>query len=349
MQIPKGLYLRGGTWRIDNVVRAGKTKKHIRQTTGRKEEEFEEAKHCLEGKIADALIEIKAGPKRVEHTFQDAAIEYVVSLEQRGKDIEGTRFILKRVMDEIGNLPLSHVHQGSLNPWIQAQYGKRKSSTVKRTIGVVVAVLNHAARVLRDGNRPWLEFAVPKIQPPDWKDAIQPYRLTWDEQDNLINRLPPHIRAAALFAVSTGAREQEIAFLRWDQECEVTGLAKGAVWWIPPGIRKGNAKRSTSEQEGRYLICNTMARSVIDANRRTDSDWAFPGPKGTRVQRWNNTAWRNARADVGIPARFHDLRHTFGERAAAAGVPWDFRKVLLGHEIRDITGHYSAPGLKLRD
>ena len=43
--------------------------------------------------------------------------------------------------------------------------------------------------------------------------------------------------------------------------------------------------------------------------------------------------------------RWHDLRHTFGERAAAAGVPWDYRKVLLGHEIKDITGHYSAPGL----
>ncbi len=65
------------------------------------------------------------------------------------------------------------------------------------------------------------------------------------------------------------------------------------------------------------------------------------------MQRWNNTAWRNARAAAGLPVRFHDLRHTFGERAAAAGVPWDFRKVLLGHEIRDITGHYSAPGLKL--
>ena len=57
-------------------------------------------------------------------------------------------------------------------------------------------------------------------------------------------------------------------------------------------------------------------------------------------------AQRN-RATAGLPVRFHDLRHTFGERAAAAGVPWDFRKVLLGHEIRDITGHYSAPGLKL--
>jgi len=38
---------------------------------------------------------------------------------------------------------------------------------------------------------------------------------------------------------------------------------------------------------------------------------------------------------------------SFGERAAAAGIPWDYRKVLLAHEIKDITGHYSAPGLRL--
>lgn len=35
-----------------------------------------------------------------------------------------------------------------------------------------------------------------------------------------------------------------------------------------------------------------------------------------------------------------------GERRRP-GFLWDYRKVLLAHEIKDITGHYSAPGLKL--
>ncbi len=30
---------------------------------------------------------------------------------------------------------------------------------------------------------------------------------------------------------------------------------------------------------------------------------------------------------------------------ASAGVPWEYRKVLLDHTIKDITAHYSAPGL----
>ncbi|MCK7461142.1 MAG: site-specific integrase [Sphingobacterium sp.] len=53
---------------------------------------------------------------------------------------------------------------------------------------------------------------------------------------------------------------------------------------------------------------------------------------------------RHARR-FGLPIRVHDLRHTFGERAADAGIPLDIRRSLLGHEHRDITLHYSSPGL----
>jgi 2C-methyl-D-erythritol 2,4-cyclodiphosphate synthase len=42
----------------------------------------------------------------------------------------------------------------------------------------------------------------------------------------------------------------------------------------------------------------------------------------------------------------HDLKHTFGRRLRAAGVPIETRKVLLGHRNGDITTHYSAPELE---
>lgn len=101
--------------------------------------------------------------------------------------------------------------------------------------------------------------------------------------------------APTLFSLATGAREQEVAPLKWDQECQVTGLPAGAVWWVPPEIRKGSAKKTRSEQQRRYLIANTMARSVINKLRGNGSDFLFPGPKGNRVERMNNTGFRNAR------------------------------------------------------
>ena len=42
----------------------------------------------------------------------------------------------------------------------------------------------------------------------------------------------------------------------------------------------------------------------------------------------------------------HDLKHTFGRRLRAAGVPLEARKVLLVHRNGDITTHYSAPELE---
>ena len=44
--------------------------------------------------------------------------------------------------------------------------------------------------------------------------------------------------------------------------------------------------------------------------------------------------------------RVHDMKHTWGRRLRAAGVPLETRKVLLGHRNGDITSHYSAPELE---
>ena len=60
----------------------------------------------------------------------------------------------------------------------------------------------------------------------------------------------------------------------------------------------------------------------------------------------NNSAWKRIRVLIGLKqVRVHDLKHTFGRRLRAAGVPLETRKVLLGHRNGDITSHYSAPEL----
>jgi hypothetical protein len=40
--------------------------------------------------------------------------------------------------------------------------------------------------------------------------------------------------------------------------------------------------------------------------------------------------------------RIHDLRHTFGCRLRAAGVPVEDREVLLGHAHHSMAGHYAS-------
>jgi len=344
MHKPSGLKLRNGIWHADKIIRVCGKRFSIRKTTKCTEEQREKAEALLEEWIAEAK-QAEASAILTEHTFLEAAAEYVLSIERKGKDPERAMQDINLLDDYIGDLPLSHVHQGALIAFEEAQKGVRRSATVARAYRTVTAVLNYSARVLRDGNRPWLSYAVPKITAPDWNDQRPPYRLTWEEQDALIEVLADHLKMPTLFALATGAREQEVAGMRWDWEIVAPGMPRGAVWRIPAETRKGNARKTASEQEGRYLICNTMARSTIDAQRDNSSAWVFPKPDGQRTGRLNNSGFRRARAAAGILCRWHDLRHTFGERAEAVGIPFEYRKVLLGHAVTDITVHYSPPGL----
>ena len=47
-----------------------------------------------------------------------------------------------------------------------------------------------------------------------------------------------------------------------------------------------------------------------------------------------------------MQVRVHDLKHMYGRRLRAAGVPIETRRVLLGHKNGDITTHYYAPELQ---
>ncbi|EGG93260.1 Integrase [gamma proteobacterium IMCC1989] len=42
----------------------------------------------------------------------------------------------------------------------------------------------------------------------------------------------------------------------------------------------------------------------------------------------------------------HNLKHTFGRRLRAVGVPYETRQVLLGHRNGDVTTHYSGAELQ---
>jgi integrase len=93
-------------------------------------------------------------------------------------------------------------------------------------------------------------------------------------------------------------------------------------------------------------VLNRIARSVIDQVKGMHPDFVFTY-KGHPVTTINNSAWKRARTTVGLAqVRVHDLKHTFGRRLRAAGVPIETRKVLLGHKNSDITTHYSAPELE---
>jgi integrase len=170
----------------------------------------------------------------------------------------------------------------------------------------------------------------------------KPYPLSWAEQDKLIRALPRHLADAALFAVNTGCREQEICQLRWDWEVAIPDL-KTSVFILPESLTKTSTER--------VVVLNEVVSRVIDTRRGLHPEYVFTY-RGRPVTKLNNTAWKRAWRAAGLPQEVgvlkgvHNLRHTFGRRLRGAGVPLETRKALLGHASDDITTHYSAAELR---
>ena len=226
----------------------------------------------------------------------------------------------------------------TLQPFIEARRKQgRKTKSINLALAVVRRILNLAARLWRDENGlTWLDTP-PLIQLLPVTDARKPYPISWDEQRTLFQRLPGHLALMCLFKVNTGCREQEVCRLRWDWEVNVPEL--GTSVFIVPGELVKN-------REERLIVLNDVAKSVIEEVRGIHPDFVFTY-KGHPVQNINNGAWKRARKAVNLKqVRVHDLKHTFGRRLRAAGVPVETRKVLLGHRNGDITTHYSAPELE---
>ena len=112
----------------------------------------------------------------------------------------------------------------------------------------------------------------------------------------------------------------------------------------------------TKNGEDRLVVLNDVAWSVIEAQRGNHPQFVFvyrskKGKVCRPVGKMNNTAWKKAWRNAGLPVTdeykrgVHNLRHTFGRRLRSAGVPVETRKALMGHTNGDITTHYSEPEL----
>jgi integrase len=320
-----GLHKRGQVWWIDKAIYGVR----LRCSTGTGNLEI--AEQILARKIEE-VRQVEVFGAVEERTFAEAAARYLMENEHR-RAIVREAYALALVMPYIGDLPLSQVHEGTLETFINDRLKTVSPGTVNRDLTPVKRVLNLSARLWRHkGNgKPWLSVT-PLIRLREY-EARQPHILTWDEQRRLFAALPSHLAAMATFKVNTGTREREVVNLRW--EWEIRGHH---AFLIPAGYVKNELDR--------LVVCNSVAWSVIESVRGEHPERVFTYNERP-VTKMYNSGWKSARKRVGLPnVRVHDLKHTFGFRLRAAGVDATDRKDLLGHKSSDISRHYSAPDIE---
>jgi integrase len=357
-----GLSQRKGIWHIDKKING----ERLYESTGTGDRE--EAERYLIHRL-EKLRQQKIYGVRQVRIWREAATRFLLEFRDQ-PSIKLSAQYLKQLDPYIGELPLTHIDDHALAPFIRDKLlgGELPDGTIKkgvsnRTVNIaierVIRVLNLCARKWRDDERrPWID-SVPMLTKLEEKKASRkPYPLSWEEQSILFGELPAHLQTMALFKVNTGCREQEVCKLRWDWEISVPELG-ASVFLIPANFGGRHEAAGVKNGDERLVILNSVAASVIERQRGISKEWVFPY-NGTPLHRMNDSAWKKARVRAAnlwqeknlrpahpgfLSIRIHDLKHTFGRRLKAAGVALEDRKALLGHKNGSITSHYSGAEL----
>lgn len=325
-----GLRWRKHVWHIEKQVLGVK----IHESTGTAC--IEQAQRIL-AKRMDEVRQAKQLGVIPPRPFSEAATRYLHE-SQHLASLSDIRIHLRQLAPYIGHLPLTAVHAETLKPFISDRLAAGiKHKSINLALQVIQRILTLAVHRWRDSqHQPWLGVE-PKLPYLDLSDKRLPCPLTWREQARLMAELPPHLAAAIGFKVNTGCREQEVCQLQWAWERPLPALGT-SVFVIPRDFVKN--------REDRLVVLNRTALAVIEGCRGQHARYVFTY-RGRPVTKLNNTAWKNARQRAGLRhIRVHDMKHTFGRRLRAVGVPLETRKVLLGHKNGDITTHYSQPELE---
>lgn len=357
-----GLSQRNGIWHIDKKING----ERLYESTGVGDRA--EAEKYLIHRL-EQIRQRKVYGIRQVRTFREAATRYLIEHKDQ-PSIKLTALCLQQLDPYLGDLPLTHIDDQALAPFIRDRQtdedlpsGKVRKAVSNRTVNIaierVIRVLSLACRKWRDEERrPWLD-SIPLLAKLEEKRASRkPYPMSWDEQAILFGELPDHLQRMALFKVNTGCREQEVCKLRWDWEISVPELGT-SVFLIPADFGGRHENSGVKNRDERLVVLNTVAKSIIDGQRGISREWVFPY-NGIGMHRMNDSAWKKARvraaklwqeqhlrpAHPGFACiRVHDLKHTFGRRLKAAGVTEEDRKSLLGHKNGSVTSHYSGAEL----
>ena len=185
---------------------------------------------------------------------------------------------------------------------------ERHLAEARKTLAV--ESVNHRLRFIRNMLNRAVEWGYLKTNPTEGirqlrREENLPERyLTQSESDALIGAAASHLRPIIQTALLTGMRRAEILNLTWDR----VDVAEGFISIV--GTKSGR-RRSVPIGEDLRAILKGLPRHVKHKHVFT-----YKGKPVRTLKR----SWAHARETAKVKARFHDLRHTWASRMAAAGV-----------------------------
>ena len=300
--------------------------------------------------IDETAVAAPAGQRGI--TVQDIVDRYLADAERRGRkpatrqNIESEARV--HLIPHFGAKAVATITPEDVAGFVTALERKNLSAKSIRNIVATLSALMNYAKAAR---RRWVA-----VNPCDGVDlpavpANTEIRfLTLDEVDLLVAHARPgefqhHDRALYRAAAMTGLRQGELLALRWRD-----------IDWLAQRIRvrqnyvRGEFGTPKSRRSIRSVpMADEVAVELERLSRRSrhqhDGDLVFahPATGGPLHKPGVLRRMRRALKAAGLDDshRFHDLRHTFGTRMAAAGVPMRTVQEWMGHRSVTTTQIYA--------
>lgn len=235
-----------------------------------------------------------------------------------------------------GETPLSRIGREEIESFMAAKSQEgRATKSILNYLGFLHSIFSFAERrgMVRGNPVKLVDKPQPSGADPDIRF------LTDEELDDLLACVPTDARGSTertvyLTAAVTGLRQGELIALRW---CDVDWSA--ARIRVRQNYVRGEFGTPKSRRSSRSVpmadrVAGALDRHFQESAYQGDEDLVFAHPqsglpldRSRLLKRFKAAAKRAGIRDI----RFHDLRHTFGTRMAAAGVPLRTLQEWLGH------------------
>lgn len=299
-------------------------------------------------RIRNAARSLPVGVKRVN--VEEAGAELSHRLELRGRKKSHRLTVASDLRNHIapffGESPLDRIAPEDIERYIAAKRGTLAIKTIRNHLGTLHSVFELGQRrgwcdrnPVKLADRPVLRTTETRLRflEPAELDAL----LAALYPDDAFGQIEPVLY---LTAAMTGLRQGELLGLRWRD----VDFSARKVRVVSPFVR-GEFGDPKSEGSGRSVpMAERVATALAELRERSayshESDLVFCHPETGRPLDRSKLVrrFKDALVRAGIHRiTFHELRHTFGTRMAAAGTPLRTLQHWMGHADAKTTQVYA--------
>jgi integrase len=301
--------------------------RRIQESTGTSDRELAEQYEAQRKR--DLWTQAKLGVKP-SRCWEEAVVSYLASLpdgrnkKQTAKEVARFEHRLLGVKLDAIDIDLLESLQAERTALAQKTLGRKpRPGTINRCMGIIMAVLHHAA------SKKWLAHVPQFAKLPDTEKVIR--FISREEAEKLLGELPEHQARMVIFALETGLRKSNVTQLRWKQVDLPRRIA-----WVNPDEAK--------ESKGIAVPLSAAAVALLEQVKGQHSEYVFVY-RGEPVKQTSTKAWKEAKARAGITNfRWHDLRHTWASWHRQDGTPPAVLKELGGWKDDRMPGRYAHLG-----